>query len=106
MIWKVEYTQTALSDLDEIYNYISNILLEPGIAKNLVGLIMKEIRGLEQMPNRFHSAEQEHLQQKGIRIMVVKKYLVVYLPDEKSKCVRILRIIYGGRDTSKQLIEE
>ena len=105
MIWKIEYTKRALSDLDSIYDYIANILLEPGIAKSLVSLIMKSVRSLDQMPNRHHLSKQESLRQQGVRIMSVKNYLVIYQPCEEEKSVRILRIIYGGRDISKQLIE-
>ena len=105
MIWKVEYTKRALSDLDAIYDYIANVLLEPGIAKSLVSLIMKSVRSLDQMPNRHHLAEQESLRQQGVRIMPVKNYLIIYQPCEEEKSVRIIRIIYGGRDISKQLIE-
>ena len=41
MIWKIVYTRNALSDLDGIYEYISNVLLEPGIAKSLVSHIIE-----------------------------------------------------------------
>lgn len=105
MIWEIVYTRNALSDLDGIYEYISNVLLEPGIAKSLVSHIIKEVRGLNQMPHRHHLAVQETLRAQGIRIMSVKKYLVIYLPCDEDKTVQILRIIYGGRDISKQLIE-
>ncbi len=105
MIWKIVYARNALSDLDGIYEYISNVLMEPGIAKSLTSHITEEIRGLNQMPHRHHLAEQESLRVRGIRIMSVKKYLVLYLPCDEDKTVQILRIIYGGRDISKQLIE-
>ncbi len=105
MIWKIEYTKKALSDIDAIHDYIANVLSEPGIAESLVLLIMKSVRSLEQMPNRHHLAEQDALSKQGIRIMPVKNHLVIYQPCEEKKTVHILRIIYGGRDISKQLIE-
>jgi len=105
MIWKIVYTKKALSDLDSIYEYISVVLMEPQTAKSLTEKMMKEIRGLEQMPKRFHLAQEENLKSQGIRVMNVKKYLVFYLPCDEEKTVKIIRIFYGGRDVSKQLIE-
>ena len=38
--------------------------------------------------------------------MRVKNYLVFYYPNEKQATVYITRIMYAGRDISKQLSEE
>jgi len=35
MIWKVIYTESAYQDLDGIFDYIADVLLEPVIAQNL-----------------------------------------------------------------------
>ena len=103
MNWKISYTQKALEDLDGIYEYISKVLIEPVIAKRLVTLIMKEIRGLESLPMRHHLFDEEPLKSQGLRIMPVKNYLVAYIPKEVENTVYIIRIMYGGRDISKQL---
>lgn len=103
MNWKISYTQKALQDLDGIYEYISKVLVEPVIAKRLVTLIMKEIRELESLPMRHHLFDEEPLKSQGLRIMPVKNYLVAYIPKEADHTVYIIRIMYGGRDISKQL---
>lgn len=103
MNWKISYTKKALQDLDGIYEYISNVLHEPVIAQKLVTLIMKEIRGLETLPMRHHLFDEEPLKSQGLRIMPVKNYLVAYIPKEADHTVYIIRIMYGGRDISKQL---
>ncbi len=35
MSYKIKYTVTAAKELDDIYSYISEVLLEPNIAKNI-----------------------------------------------------------------------
>lgn len=42
----------------------------------------------------------------GIRVMRVKNYLVFYYPDAEEFTVYITRIMYAGRDISKQLGEK
>lgn len=103
MNWKIVYTKKALEELDDIYNYISNVLLEPKTAKSLFELIIKEVRGLDQMPMRNRLCDELPWNDKGIRKMQVKNYLIFYRPNEEDHTVYILKIIYGGRDISKQL---
>ena len=40
MIWKVIYTESVYWDLDGIYDYIADVLLEPVIAQNQTDRIM------------------------------------------------------------------
>ena len=41
----------------------------------------------------------------GLRFLPVDNYIILYLPDEEKEVVSIVRIMYGGRDISKQLEE-
>ena len=43
---------------------------------------------------------------RGLRWIPVGNYLVFYTVDEATKSVRVIRIMYGGRDIEKQLGEE
>ena len=40
---------------------------------------------------------------RGLRILPVDNYVVLYIPDEDRKTVEILRVMYGGRNIDKQL---
>lgn len=42
---------------------------------------------------------------KGLRVAPTDNYLVLYLPDEETGTVHIVRIIYGGRDLTRQLLK-
>lgn len=55
------------------------------------------------MPERFMAYEKEPWLTRGLRIMPVDNYLVFYIPDKETKNVTVIRVMYGGRDTDKQL---
>lgn len=38
MKWTIAYTKKALDELEGIYDYIANSLIEPNIAKSLIDL--------------------------------------------------------------------
>ena len=103
MNWNVNYTYDALQDLQTIYDYISLILLEPGIAAKQTDRIMDAADSLDYMPLRYRLYENEPWRSRGLRVLPVDNYLIFYLPDETINSVAIIRIMYGGRDIDKQL---
>ena len=105
MKYQIFYTNSARQDLKNIYRYISEDLVEPEIAAKLTDKIMKAIRSLDEMPQRYRLFDEEPWHSRGLRILPVNNYLVFYLLDDEKTVVTILRIIYGGRDISKQLSE-
>ena len=105
MEYQIFYTNSARQDLKNIYRYISEDLVEPEIAAKLTDKIMKAIRSLDEMPQRYRLFEEEPWHSRGLRILPVNNYLVFYLLDDEKTVVTILRIIYGGRDISRQLSE-
>ena len=64
---------------------------------------MKEIRSLEKMPLRYQLYDTEPWHSQGLRFFPVNLYLVFYLAEEADHTVTVIRIMYGGRDISKQL---
>jgi len=103
MIWKVYYTVDADQDLQDIYDYIADILLEPATAVKQTTRIMDATDTLENMPFRYRLYDREPWRTKGLRVMPVDNYLVFYLPDESRNTVAVIRIMYGGRDVDKRL---
>lgn len=103
MKWTVNYTNAAEQDLISIYDYIATTLCAVDTAKNLVRQIMNEIASLDEMPNRYAKYDKEPWVSRGLRFFSVKNYVIFYLPNEESKTVSIIRIMYGGRDIEKQL---
>ena len=105
MKYTIFYTAGAKRDLRGIYSYIAEELLVPDTAAGQVQRIMKEIRSLKEMPMRYRLYDDEPWHGLGLRFFPVDNYLVFYLPDESTDTVRIVRIMYGGRDIRRQLDE-
>jgi len=105
MSWNIVYTDGARRDLRNLYEYIAENLCAPVTAVGQAERIMKEIRGLDEMPMRYRLYDDEPWRSQGLRFFPVDNYLVFYLPRETDNTVYIIRIMYGGRDIRKQLEE-
>jgi toxin ParE1/3/4 len=103
MIWHVDYAEAARQDLRDVRDYISNVLLEPTTAARQVAHIMDAADSLEHMPMRYRLYDNEPWRSRGLRIMPVDNYVVLYLPDESKNIVTIIRVMYGRRDLGRQL---
>lgn len=102
---KIVYTNTARRDLREIYEYIAYTLLVPDTAKAVSGKLLREARSLESLPERNPLYRDEPWHSQGVRFLRVKNYLVFYTVNPDADTVSIARIMYGGRDISRQLEE-
>ena len=105
MSYKIELTNQAKNDLDEIYSYIAFTLLSPDVAANMYNSIIHSIRSLDSMPLRNALMDDEPWKSRGLRRCFVKNYTIFYLVDEANSIVRIVRIMYSGRDIRYQLSE-
>ena len=101
MTWGIYYSNDAEQDLQGIYDYISNVLLEPVTAAKQTNRIMDAVDSLDQMPMRYLLYDSEPWRTKGLRVLPVDNYLIFYFPDESQSIVTIIRIMYGGRDIGK-----
>lgn len=91
----VKLTGRAQRDLDGIYTYIANNLLEPGTALSLVARIESEILALDWMPYRCPERQHGIYANKGYRQMLVENYTVIYRVDEARKQVIIVTVRYA-----------
>ncbi len=103
MSWSVEYTVTALYDLEAAYEYIAFVLFSPETAENQVNRIRKAVSSLDYMPEKHKIYDEEPRKSDGVRYFPVDNYLVFYRVVKEKNLVNIIRIIYGGRDISQQL---
>ncbi len=95
--YTVLYSDSAQNDLTEIFEYIAYRLKEVHTAQNLIRKIMKNIELLKTMPLRFPVDENIKLKIK-IHTLNIGNFVTFYSVDENNSTVRVLRIIYGGRD--------
>lgn len=104
--YSVIYSDEAIADLDEIYCYIAFHLLEKKTARDLTARIRKNIRELAIQAKMCEPVDWEPWHSMGVRKMPVENYLVYYLPDEKTRIVKVIRIFYGGRDVEHIIGED
>ncbi len=103
MNYEVRLTTEAENDLRGIFEYIAFELQSPQNAAGQLDRLEQSIMSLDQMPERFRVYEKEPWHSRDLRIMPVDNYLVIYIPKNEEQTVKIMRVIYGGRDIDKQL---
>jgi len=96
--YKILMTGPAADDLQSIAGYIADELLEPAIAKKLVGKIKEAVMSLVILPTRHALVADERLAAQGIRKLTVENYIAFYVISEKDETVTVIRILYGRRD--------
>lgn len=103
MIFEIEISDQADADLRNIYEYIAFALQSPENAGGQLDRLEESIMSLDQMPERFREYENEPWHSRGLHIMPVDNYCVLYIPDAESAVVTIIRVMYCGRDIETQL---
>ena len=103
MIYEVELSEQADSDLTGIFEYIAFELQSPENASGQLDRLEEQILNLDTMPERYRKYENEPWKRRGLRVLPVDNYVVLYIPDSNKKVVTILRVMYAGRDIDNQL---
>lgn len=103
MIYEVEVSRQADSDLRGIFEYIAFELQSPKNASGQLDRLEKQILSLNTMPERYRRYEKEPWKSRGLRILPVDNYVVLYIPDRDKKIVTILRVMYARRNIDHQL---
>lgn len=103
MIFGVEISAQAELDLRSIYRYIAYNLQSPINANGQLNRLEDCILSLKHMPQRFRAYEKEPWYSRGLRIMPVDNYCVLYITDKDKLKVTVIRVMYGGQDMDTQL---
>ncbi len=103
MKFRVELSERADRDLRNIFLYIAFDLNLPEYAERQLNRLWREIRLLDELQERYRRYEEEPWYSRGMRILPVDNYIVLYIPFPEEKVVHIVTVMYGGRDISEQL---
>lgn len=103
MIYKVEISDQADSDLRGIFEYITFELQSIENASVQLSRLEKSILSLDRMPERYQIYDKEPWKSRGLRVLPVDHYIVLYVVDHDDQIVTILRIMYVRRDRDYQL---
>lgn len=95
MKYKVNFQSRAKEDLFQIFEYIHSALHESQTALNTYHYLQKEINTLAGFPKRFPIMDEEPFKSKGIRFMLMKKYIAFYIVEDDTGIVQILRITHS-----------
>jgi plasmid stabilization system protein ParE len=97
--YRVNLTNDADNDLEDIRRYLSRQCLLRKTAQRFVRSIRATIeRNLSFMAEGYRLVNNDILAAKGLRRLVVKKYLVFFTVNEETKTVTVARVIHGRRD--------
>ena len=95
--YQLKFTPIAEDDLDGIYRYISEHLVAPKAANDLMEDIEDSIIRLRDFPYSGSPVADDILSSRGYRKLIVKNYIVFHLIDEAEKQVVIMRVLYGAQ---------
>mgnify|MGYP002727067627 FL=1 len=101
--YEVRVTRQALEQIKEIVHYISNDLMAPDAAHNLLDKMKAEITKLSSFPKKLDLIDEEPWRTEGVRKIVVKNFLIYYWVDDENNRVQVTAVIYSRRDQTKQL---
>ena len=103
MIYEIEVSEQADSDLRGIFEYLAFELQALENASGQLERLEEQILSLDTIPERYRKYEKEPWKTRGLRVLPVDNYVILYIPDSDKKVVTILRVMYAGRDIDNQL---
>lgn len=98
---KINYSPLALNDLDEIWEYITEELMNPSAAENTVNGIMDAVEALADFPDAGARLVFDGDLDSGYRFVIYKNYMAFY--HTQNDMIYVDRVIYGKRDYMKVL---
>lgn len=99
--YKVEMTQEALADMEQLYRYIADTLLSPENAMGQYNRIAEAILKLDKLPERFRIMDSEPEHSRGLRRMLVDNYSIFYVINEER--VIVTGVLYTPSDIERRL---
>lgn len=99
--YQVKISRIALSDMEQIYTYIAQRLLEPETAIRQYNRIAVAIESLAVLPERCPLVGCEPERDQGLRHLLVDHYSVFYLVGEDT--VSVARVLYSSSDITNRL---
>ena len=101
--YDVLISDKAQAEMEGIYTYISETLLSPMAAVNQYERIAEAILSLETMPKRIPLMDDEPERSKGLRLLIVDNYAVVFVV--RNETVYVTRVLYSASDLRRRLLE-
>lgn len=101
--YKVQITDKALADMEEIYIYIAEQLQAPENAMEQYNRIANAIEELDVFPERVRVMESEPEHSMGLRQLPIDNFSAFYVIEEDK--VIATRVLYSASDISRRLFD-
>lgn len=98
MSWKIKISEQYRSDLKETLLYIYEELANPNASQRLADEVKKKYDILSDNPLIHAVVDDIYLAYFGIRLCVIRNYMLFYIADEETNTVYILRFLYARRN--------
>ena len=93
--YKIFFTDNAILDMNNIFEYISKKLYLPNSARRLMKEINDRIENLKYMPKIYNVIKKNDLLENEYRKIVIKNYVIIYTINEYTKTVYIANLYYS-----------
>lgn len=100
---RIVFSAHAINDLNEINEYISDVLRNPKSAKLIIEKILKSISHLEMNPKLGMSLSNNINRETNIRYLISGKYVVFYKIRDS---IEIVRVLDARRDYMREIFTE
>jgi len=97
MEYNLRFTDEFFTDIDNIYNYISQD--NEVAARKVIKTIFNKVHALLNFPNRGIKAEYKHKDLKDVYYLVVYSYLVFFRIENNN--IIVFNVIHSARDYIK-----
>ncbi|MCD8337688.1 MAG: type II toxin-antitoxin system RelE/ParE family toxin [Lachnospiraceae bacterium] len=97
----VQITGEALSDMEQIYNYVAFNLLAPQNAAGQYDRIADAILTLDELADRIKVMDSEPEHSQGMRQLLVDNYSIFYVIEGNK--VIVTNILYSASDIQNRL---
>ena len=97
-MYSITITEPAEQDLNSAVDYFITVLKAPKAAQTLLDEIEEKLNFLSTNPLVYEIENDEYLQERNIRSVLVRSHLVFYIVNQNLEEVVILRILYARRN--------
>ena len=95
--YSVKLLRRAVQDIDDIYTYIAETLVEPETALKLVGRLEEAIFSLDTLPHRCPERRSGVYANYGYRQLLMENYTIIFRIDEAHQQVIVVTVRYAPR---------
>ena len=104
--YRVEISETAEQDLENIISYLRYNLAGDIIADKYKILFKQELKELQNVAGNMPILDEKLTGHKGVRKISVRNYIIFYIVDEENSKAFVLRIGHAFMDWEKYLKDE